>query len=303
MSRRRQIEHHRRSLAQIREIMDSMKTLAFMETRKLTEQIVNQRQALQTIDSAAQDFISACPDALPDSSDLAPGYVVVGTQRGFCGDFNEQVKQCLEARIERERNRDPEVIVIGDRLHGKMPADLPVGTFLEGADVAEQVPTVLAHIVRAVHEIGRQRGPLSLTVVYHRHDQSKVSALPLLPPFREHAGARREHAVAPLLNLAPEQFFIGLVDTFLFAALRQALHESLMAENHRRVQHLDGAVRHLDDELESLRRQGNQLRQEEIIEEIEVILLGAANPVRPAPGEPNREGGDDPPKYDDSDRH
>jgi F-type H+-transporting ATPase subunit gamma len=50
-----------------------------------------------------------------------------------------------------------------------------------------------------------------------------------------------------------------------------------MAENLRRVRHLEGAVRHLDDKSATLQHQSNALRQEEIIEEIEVILLSASS--------------------------
>ena len=50
-----------------------------------------------------------------------------------------------------------------------------------------------------------------------------------------------------------------------------------MAENHRRAQHLEGAIRHLDEESGELKRRSNALRQEEIIEEIEVILLSATS--------------------------
>jgi len=42
------------------------------------------------------------------------------------------------------------------------------------------------------------------------------------------------------------------------------------------MQHLERATRHLDDSTEELGRKINALRQEEIIEEIEVILLNAA---------------------------
>ena len=48
-----------------------------------------------------------------------------------------------------------------------------------------------------------------------------------------------------------------------------------MAENQQRMQHLDGAVRYLDDRLEALAQKGREIRQEEITEEIEVILLNA----------------------------
>ena len=50
-----------------------------------------------------------------------------------------------------------------------------------------------------------------------------------------------------------------------------------MAENHRRMTLLEGAVRRLDDESTELARRYNMLRQEEIIEEIEVILLSTAD--------------------------
>jgi hypothetical protein len=44
-----------------------------------------------------------------------------------------------------------------------------------------------------------------------------------------------------------------------------------MAENLRRVRHPEAAVRHLDDRSAALLRACNALRQEEIIEEIELI--------------------------------
>jgi F-type H+-transporting ATPase subunit gamma len=49
-----------------------------------------------------------------------------------------------------------------------------------------------------------------------------------------------------------------------------------MAENDRRVAHLGQAVRHIDDQTRELDRKSAALRQEEIIEEIEVILLSAS---------------------------
>jgi F-type H+-transporting ATPase subunit gamma len=81
---------------------------------------------------------------------------------------------------------------------------------------------------------------------------------------------------APALNLAPRAFLLELIEHYLYAVLHAILYASLMAESTRRVRHLEGAVRHLDEEAERLLRRSNALRQEEIIEEIEVILLNAA---------------------------
>ena len=46
-----------------------------------------------------------------------------------------------------------------------------------------------------------------------------------------------------------------------------------MAENQRRMQHMDHAMRSIEQDSAELRQKRNMLRQEEIIEEIEVIML------------------------------
>jgi F-type H+-transporting ATPase subunit gamma len=51
------------------------------------------------------------------------------------------------------------------------------------------------------------------------------------------------------------------------------LYSSLMAENQRRIQHMDAAVRRLERTSTELLQKRNVLRQEEITEEIEVIML------------------------------
>jgi len=54
------------------------------------------------------------------------------------------------------------------------------------------------------------------------------------------------------------------------------LYGSLLPENQRRMQHMDSAVRRLDRTSEELVLRRNVLRQEEITEEIEIIVLSVA---------------------------
>jgi len=82
---------------------------------------------------------------------------------------------------------------------------------------------------------------------------------------------------APILNQSLQEILGELMDHYLFAALHEMPYVSVMAENHQRVENLEGAVKHLDDESAVLVRQRYALSQEEIIEEIEVILLSAAS--------------------------
>jgi F-type H+-transporting ATPase subunit gamma len=84
---------------------------------------------------------------------------------------------------------------------------------------------------------------------------------------------RKRYTHAPLLYLPPQGLLTGLVEEYLFAALYGLLYSSLMAESQRRMQHMDTAVRRLEKTSAELVRNRNSLRQEEITEEIEVIML------------------------------
>jgi F-type H+-transporting ATPase subunit gamma len=82
---------------------------------------------------------------------------------------------------------------------------------------------------------------------------------------------------ASLVHLSPQAFLGALLDHYLYSVLHELIYVSLMAEKLKRVRHLEGAVRHLDEKSSALLRKSNALRQEEIIEEIEAILLSTAS--------------------------
>ena len=116
---------------------------------------------------------------------------------------------------------------------------------------------------------------LQLTVVYHDNSPGQINRRQILPPFPRQQQRTLRYGNPPVLNLEPSDFFSDLTDHYLFAVLHEIFYISLMAENQRRLQHLEGAVKHLDDETVNLRRKSQIYRQEEITEEIEVILLNS----------------------------
>ncbi len=70
------------------------------------------------------------------------------------------------------------------------------------------------------------------------------------------------------------------MEQYLFAALHALLFGSLMAEHQQRARHLEGALQRVDGRVRELRQRRNLLRQEEITEEIELILLNLPDPER-----------------------
>jgi F-type H+-transporting ATPase subunit gamma len=270
------LERHRHSLAEIRSILNSMKTLAYMETRKLGRYLESQQAVVDSIEEAATDLLTFYPDILPANRPPATAYLLIGTERGFCGDFNHALPRRLESLLDAHPIDPPTLIAVGHKLNVLLEDDPRVAARIEGASVAEEVTAVLNPVVAELSRLQEALGLVHVRCLYHVSDE-EIVVQELLPPFEHLRHATPRFAHPPLLNQPPGDLLVELTEHYLFAVLHQFLYTSLMAENHHRIAHLDGAVRHLDDEAADLARRCNALRQEEIVEEIEVILLSAAS--------------------------
>ncbi len=279
MSQSRELQLHIVQMDEIRSILNSMKNLALIEIHKLGRFQTLQGQAVANIENAALDFLDFYPLPDADKNTTSVG-ILVGAERGFCGDFNESLLNTITADVYSG------IIAIGSRLCNRL-ADNPVEVIasIAGANVAEEVPAVLNRLLDSISALPIAKddinpvtiaGPsLQLTVIYHDNSAGQITRRQIFPPFFQQKPRTPAYGNPPLLNLEPGEFFSDLVHHYLFAVLHEIFYISLMAENQRRLQHLEGAVKHLDDETVNLRRKSQIYRQEEITEEIEVILLNS----------------------------
>jgi len=273
MSNRRDLETQLHSLNEIKEIMNAMKNLALMEVHKLTRLLENQRKVIDSIESALADFLQFHPTRFPSVEKFRDLYLLVGSDRGFCGDFNEALITAFESQSVTTGEKS--LVVVGAKLAANLGRDARLSAALDGAGVVEEADAVLIKLMQVLtgpKVPSASDGPLRLTVLHHQPDEVPV-AVTVLQPLRPALPKCKPHAHAPLLYLPPQTFLAGLVNQYLFAALHELLYSSLMAENQRRMQHMDSAVRRLEQTTAELLRKRNSLRQEEITEEIEVIML------------------------------
>jgi len=278
MSQLNEMAHHQQQLADMRNIMNAMKNLAYMEHRKLSRLLLSQHQMLSNLEQTAADFLSFHP--YPESIKVPSKevskciYLLMGSERGFCGSFNEKLLQTLDEQEPQDIDETNSVIVVGQKLARLLEADPRVAAFLDGANFKEEIEPILNTIVSAISSLQKQHGIISLVVLYHCDILDKINKRDLLPSFQGKIEAPC-FAYPPLLNIQAKLFFTDLSEQYLFAALHEIAYTSLMIENHWRVQHLEGAVKRLDRDTQMLRKKCRTLRQEEITEEIEVILLSA----------------------------
>lgn len=279
MSQSHALQTHIVQLVEIRSILNAMKNLAIIEIHKLSRLQAMQSRIVANIELAAMDFLRFYPELTAEEGKGKHIAIVAGSERGFCGDFNESLIEAVS------NGNYTDVMAVGNWLINKLrQSDRPTIAEIDGAGIAEEIPAVLQQMIETINAIpttsaatGLTQTGIRLTVVYHKFETGSISQHRLFPPFLRQQLTPVQLKHPPELNLAPNDFYADLMHHYLFAVLHEVFYNSLVAENHNRLQHLDGAIKHLDDETVSLRRKLQTFRQEEITEEIEVILLNLEN--------------------------
>lgn len=275
MSRRHDLKRRLATLSEIDEIMQSMRMLSLLETRKLARFIECQRRVVELQKLAAADFLRFFPPRPALHHD--PQHVVVivvGSERGFCGDFNSALRDELGARLGRVPAASHAVIAVGRKLAADLEADDRSLSLIDGPSTAEEVPAVLQRLVARIEDIVDRGAATQLSVLHHGGSSGGILCTRVIPAF-EDLPAAPATACPPKLYVDAETLLAGLVEQYLFAVLHDIFFTSLLIEHQRRVQHLEGATQRLEQTVEELSRRNNTLRQEEITEELQVILLGA----------------------------
>ncbi|HEY5513086.1 MAG TPA: FoF1 ATP synthase subunit gamma [Geomonas sp.] len=272
MGKRTDIDRRLRTLTDISAILRVMRTLAIMETGKLSRFLAAQTRVVESIEAAAADFLYFYPEVVTPAENVVAVRLMIGSERGFCGDFNEVVLR-TKAKLQSDpASPAPVLMAVGSRLCGKIlreALDIP----LTGACTVEEVQSVISRVIEELNGLA-VKGALRLTVLCHGQEDGAVITR-TLQPFPSDLTPISRHSHAPILNLPPAPFYSELAGHYLFAALHEMFYQSLMAENQQRQRHIDNAARRMDQKIAGLNQKKNAVRQEEIIEEIEILMLSA----------------------------
>jgi len=225
-------------LRDLREVMGAMKNISLMETHRLQRFISAQMRVVESAETMAGDFLSHFPQGLAPSPETPPVYLVIGSERGFCGDFNAALLRSLNEDRVAAGDPEPVLVLMGRKLCAKLDKDPRVAARLESPSVADEVEGALSKLVETLTELrvgGEGFSPLSLVVLYHaaRDHGSTVRVRRPIQDLRLGTGAFPH---PPLLTMPPETFFAELVHQHLFAAL----HAFLTARSWRNTSGVSG---------------------------------------------------------------
>lgn len=271
----------------LQSVVRTMKTLAAVSIRRQEKAIQTLAEYSRTIEMGLVILLRhGAGESIeqPAGTDGRLGAVILGSDQGLCGRFNEQAVSFSRERL-RELEPDDSrrlILCIGGRARTHL---VESG---ERVDDVHPVPVSVTGILSAVNSIlvtmdewkSHQRVD-RVVVCYNRLLFGTVCApqlLRLIPFDRERL---RELSVrpwpgptVPLFTMERGRLFSLLIRHSLFASLYLTLAESMAAENASRLASMQAAEKNIGERLDELNLQFRDLRQGAITEELLDIVAG-----------------------------
>jgi F-type H+-transporting ATPase subunit gamma len=263
---------------QLDAVIAAMRGIAASRAREAHERLKGIRASASTVGGAIGDVLAFAPQggSAGERSVHAATEVciVVGTEQGFVGAFNDQI---AEYALGDPGAHARTWLLVGTRLV----------TALAGRGVSEAwsapmaahpdaIPRLAARVTDALYaRLADGAGAVRVQVVHALPGESRLHfAVRTLVPFdfaRFHA---RPRAQPPLVNVTPARLLAGLVESYVYVELCEALMLSFAAENEARVRAMLAARTNVQQRLDVLTQQYRTMRQDEITSEIVELTAG-----------------------------
>jgi F-type H+-transporting ATPase subunit gamma len=267
----------------LRSIVRTMKALAAVSIRQYEEALVSLAEYARSVDLGLQALLRARPAALasmPDEPARRLGVIVLGSDQGLCGAFNEHIASFyLESRAAGAHGP---VLAVGLRVAGRLEdAGVPLADVLtlplSATLLARLVEDLLGHV-----DAWRAAGDVDGVGLYYNRPVQGAAYRPhhetLLPldvtALRALAAAPWRPRAAPTFASDWDALFSTVVRQRLFVTLQHAVAASLAAENASRLAAMHAAQRNIEERLEALQGQFHLQRQTAITTELLDIVSG-----------------------------
>lgn len=205
------------------------------------------------------------------------GAVLIGSEHGLCGSFNERLADFAHEQLGlMSGDAVPLLLVVGRRLTPALQRfGLPVADAHELPSAAEGITPLVERVLPSLEHWHDDHGVEWLYVMHHRLDERglpRARARLLAPIDRDwlRALARTPWpgGTLPTFRSAPEPMFRALSRQRLVTSLQRALADSLSAENSARLSAMQAAERNIEDHTSELERALRRERQERITTEL-----------------------------------
>jgi F-type H+-transporting ATPase subunit gamma len=275
-----------RNAHELQTIVKIMKTISASNIREYGQAVDSLEEYKRTIEMGLQILMRSEPETLLDTKPIDEkstiGAVILGSDQGLAGRFNEQIASYAIARINETGYQKRTALAVGYRVVSMLEgAGQPVEAQFSFSENHMGITRVMTDVFLKIEEWRGQKG-IDRIVLFHNRPTSGSSFAPrmvhLFPLDLAWLKALSEKKwpsrSLPMFTMDADVLFSSLVRQYLFLLLFSAFVESLASENASRLMAMQMAEKNIEDHLNELKVQFNRQRQEAISEELLDVVTG-----------------------------
>lgn len=268
-----QMRQRIKAVETIKKITHAMRLISMSTHTRLRGRQEPLKVYQQTINTLFKKIRLAVPDwhnsvLYPDQKVSRPLIIVIGSQKGLCGNFNSALFRVLEMSISPQELAHTDVIAIGkkavDYLKQKKTKSL--------TSYPDFTPHTMPNIARQViNHLMHAKPHFSTVIVFSNKLKTFFIQKPqmtALIPFDNPKTHINEHDTELVWEHDPQEILDMLAWQALDASLQYLLFESLLAEQAARFISMDNSTRNAEKILEETVLWYNKLRQAKITKEL-----------------------------------
>lgn len=273
-----ELTRHIAAAEDLQSVVRTMKAISAASIRRHEQAERAMADYLATVEMGLQVVLRALPVAAgasgPESGEARAAVVIIGSEIGLCGAFNERLVHFALDDLARLRIGPGArlVLAIGTRLAASWRAEA------EEPEALREAPATVEALSRSVAEVltlldrWRAEERVARILLFHQRPgpgfgavPDRADLFPLAPGFLAALGARDwPSRRLPACAGPPEALFRSLVRQLLFARLHTAIVQSRTAEHAERLAAMQAADRSIAEKLDEL-RVAHRLRRQDVI--------------------------------------
>ena len=275
------------NIQDLHSIVRTMKVLASISIRqyeKAVESLVDYSRTTEMGLQVALRNRAALVEAKTKKVERFFGIIVIGSDQGMCGQFNEQIASYTLKRLDNmgipQQRRS--VFALGSRAVSRLESmGQPVDHFLPVPSSVEGIRPTVQDLLWQIDK-WREEDKRDTMYIFHNHLISASQSRPRITrfwPIDPEDFRFLEKKTWPTNNVPTytmpwQDLFSAIIRQYLYVALSRSLAESLASENTSRLLSMQVAERNIEDKIAEFTNIYHQQRQNSITSELLDIVSG-----------------------------
>lgn len=268
-------------------LVRTMKTMAMVNIRHYEAAVAALDDYAETVERGFQVVLreGLYSVTLSNTSPSRPlGVIVIGSEQGMVGQFNERMALYAHARLREMALPEGSVVVtLGNRMASRLQS---LGYAVEDSLVVPNsvhgISGIVGQLLVHIDRWRTQEPPIEQVWLFFNQTETSASYRPthlqLLPLdstwIAQITDRPWESRSLPIYRMEWEPLFSALVRQYLFAGLYRAVAQSLASENASRLVAMQAAEQNIEERLDEFQMRLQQQRQTSIMNELLDVIAG-----------------------------